>query len=108
MGYSDNFDNIKWSPPRPRYRAPVESKRGNFPTPMIRGEYAAYECPVTGKMIEGRYAHEENLKATGCRILERGEKEHNTKRAQDDAKAEDAKRDRVIDQIVDSVANDYF
>lgn len=42
-------------------------------TPYVRGDYAPYECPVTGKMIEGRRAHEENLKRTGCRVLEPGE-----------------------------------
>lgn len=41
--------------------------------PFVRGDYAGYECPVTGQWIEGRRAHEENLKRTECRILEPGE-----------------------------------
>lgn len=41
--------------------------------PAVRGDYAGYECPVTGIWIEGRRAHEENLKKHGCRVLESGE-----------------------------------
>ena len=41
--------------------------------PMVRPDYAGYECPVTGKWVEGRRAHEENLKRTGCRVYEPGE-----------------------------------
>lgn len=39
------------------------------------GDYEGYNCPVTGKYIEGRAAHEENLKRQGCRVLEPGETE---------------------------------
>ena len=106
MGYSENFDQIKWTDRPRRVHVPVESKRGDFPTPMIRGEYAAHECPVTGKMIEGRYAHSENLKATGCRILETGEREHNTRRGAEMIEAENRKRDKAIDEIVNMVAAD--
>ena len=41
--------------------------------PAVRGDYAGYSCPVTGAWIEGRRAHEENLKKHGCRVLESGE-----------------------------------
>ena len=34
--------------------------------PILLGDYEAYDCPVTGKMIEGRYAHNENLKRQGA------------------------------------------
>ena len=53
---------------------------GNFaarvlsPTP-IRTDLPGYQCPVTGNWIEGRKAHEENLKRNGCHVLEGGEKE---------------------------------
>lgn len=43
--------------------------------PHLVSDYEAYECPVTGKMIEGRAAHRENLKRTGCRLFEPGERE---------------------------------
>ena len=41
--------------------------------PAIRGDYAGYTCPISGKWIEGRRAHQENLARNGCRILEPGE-----------------------------------
>ena len=85
-----------------------ESKRADFPAPRIVGDYAPYECPVSGKVIEGRKAHEENLKATGCRLLEPGEKEDNARTATRSAAAEDKMRNAVIDNIVDSVADEYF
>lgn len=42
----------------------------------IRGDYEGYVSPATGKWVEGRAAHEEDLKRSGCRILEKGETEH--------------------------------
>lgn len=43
--------------------------------PAVIGDYPGYECPVSGKWVEGRKAHEENLKRTGCRVYEPGERE---------------------------------
>ena len=41
----------------------------------VLGDLPGYACPVTGKWVEGRRAHEQNLKETGCRVLEKGERE---------------------------------
>ena len=41
----------------------------------IRSDLPGYSCPVSGKWIEGRKAHEENLRRTGCHVLESGEME---------------------------------
>lgn len=49
-------------------------------TGFIAGDFSGYECPVTGNWIEGRKAHSENLKKTGCRLLEKGEKEERAKK----------------------------
>lgn len=66
-------------------------------TPVrVVGDYEAYECPVTGKRIEGRRAHEENLKQTGCRILEPGE----TEAVSRNKAAADAALDRAVEQTV--------
>ena len=43
--------------------------------PRILPDYPGYSCPITGKWIEGRRAHKENLKKHGCRVLETGETE---------------------------------
>ena len=61
--------------------------------PMIRGDYAGYSCPITGKWIEGKRAHQENLKKHGCRVYEPGETAQNTRRRA----AEDVAFDKAID-----------
>tara|TARA_R110000772_G_scaffold194124_1_gene304915 strand:+ start:1129 stop:1476 length:348 start_codon:yes stop_codon:yes gene_type:complete len=109
--YKRNLAAIDWTikADRPKLlNEAYESKRANFPTPRVVGDYEAYDCPVSGKIIEGRKAHEENLRATGCRLLEPGEKEDNARTASRNAAAQDMKRDAAIDSIVDSVANEYF
>lgn len=62
-------------------------KKFTMPRIQVVRDYAAYDCPVTGRMIEGRRAHEENLKRTGCRLLEKGEKEHAARERKDVDKA---------------------
>lgn len=42
-------------------------------SPQLSRDYAAYDSPVGTGAVEGRAAHREDLKRTGCRILERGE-----------------------------------
>lgn len=54
--------------------------------PAVFGDYAAYNCPITGKRIEGRKEHEANLRKHGCRVYEPGETENfRRKKAQEDA-----------------------
>jgi hypothetical protein len=50
--------------------------------PYLSSDYQAYDCPVTGRMIEGRSAHRENLKRQGCRLLEKGESRDASKNVQ--------------------------
>ena len=58
--------------------------------PRVVGDYAGYNCPVSGKWIEGRRAHEENLKRTGSRVLEPGETAQSRQRqAAEDSALED-------------------
>lgn len=66
----------------------------------VQANYIPYACPVTGKMINGRKAHEENLKQTGCRVLETGEKEEKAReRARDEA---------AFDRSIDSTVDEFF
>ena len=51
--------------------------------PILLGDYSAYDCPVTGKIIDGRYQHSENLKRQGCRLLEKGESRDSGRRVQE-------------------------
>lgn len=70
-----------------------------FEAPMVGPDYAAYDCPVTGRMIEGRRAHRENLKRHGARVAEPGERQE----AQARAKAEE---ESLIARVGESVEAD--
>jgi putative FmdB family regulatory protein len=69
-----------------------------FSAPAVRGDYAGYECPITGAWIEGKRAHEENLKRHGCRVLEAGETSAVAKYRQQ----EDEAFERAIGETVDA------
>ncbi len=71
--------------------------------PAIIGDYAPYQCPVTGKWIEGRKAHEENLKRTGCRILEPGESEAAAAARKADDEALDKAVEATTEQFIESL-----
>jgi len=42
--------------------------------PMIHADYEPYISPASGKVIQGKHQHEEDLRQTGCRLLEPGER----------------------------------
>ena len=70
--------------------------------PAVRGDYPPYECPVTGQIIEGRRAHEENLRRHGCRVLEPGEDREASRRAV----ASEVEFDKTVEDTVERlVAN---
>lgn len=89
--------------PLARFDEAQHCKCGAFATkqlsaPAVRGDYAGYSCPMTGQWIEGRRAHEENLRKHGCRVLEPGESES----ARRHAVAEDVALDRAVEETTDS------
>lgn len=65
--------------------------------PMVCGDYPGYSCPITGAWIEGRKAHEANLKKHGCRVLEAGE----TKGAKRAHAAADAALETAVESTVE-------
>lgn len=65
--------------------------------PAIRTDISGYRCPVTDKWIEGRRAHAENLKQTGCRLYEPGE----TEQFKQQKASEEVKFERELDQTAD-------
>jgi hypothetical protein len=71
----------------------AEEKRAAGPT--VLGDYEAYDCPITGKMVDGRRDHRENLARHGCRILEKGEKE-----------AAERNRERSFEERMDKILGD--
>lgn len=88
--------------PLANYRSPARCKCGAtgfriISRPRIISDYEPYQCPVTGKVISGRRQHEENLKITGCRVLESGERE----RAAAIRAADDARLDSILDTHIE-------
>lgn len=78
--------------------------------PMIGSDYKGYSCPVTGQWVEGKRAHEENLKRTGCRLLEKGEKEQYAKNlARDREEAAEKTSDfltrRIAEKLPDNIGS---
>ena len=86
-------------------RIQAVDRRSDLAMAMISSDYKAYECPVTGNMIEGRRAHSENLKVTGCRLHEKGEFEDVKKNGK---KYVEARMDLAIAKAVDDVARDLL
>lgn len=66
--------------------------------PMISIESVEYDCPITGKMITSKLAHEENLKLHGCRVQETGEKEAAERFRADQDKALDASIEETVER----------
>lgn len=68
--------------------------------PMVRGDYPGYNCPITGKWVEGRRAHIENLAQHGCRILEPGETTAATRARQE--------ADRRLESAIEETADRFI
>ncbi len=68
---------------------PVEPGYVNRPRsgPILLRDYGAYDCPVTGRPVEGRAAHAENLRRHDCRLLEKGESREQAKRVEESFQA---------------------
>lgn len=71
--------------------------------PIVRGDYAGYCCPVSGDWIEGKRAHQENLKKHGCRVQEPGEKEAFIKQKARDEAEFDAKIEATAEEFVEKL-----
>jgi len=68
--------------------------------PAVMGDYPPYTCPITGTLIEGRRAHQENLKKHGCRVLEPGETEG--------VKRQRAQEEANFDKAIETTAEQLF
>ena len=72
-------------------------------TPLFSVDHTSYECPVTGRYISSKREHEENLKQTGCRVLESGEKELSAKRREEADLAFEKSVDETVERQIDSM-----
>lgn len=68
--------------------------------PMVVGDLPPYDCPITGKLIEGRKAHEDNLKRHGCRVFEAGETQDFKKRKASEEEALFKQIDASVEEFV--------
>lgn len=75
--------------------------------PMI-GKAATYQyqCPITGREINGKRDHEENLARHGCRVLEDGEHQDAARRRQHEAAKLDQSLDEGVTKIIDQMGHD--
>lgn len=71
--------------------------------PAIRADYAGYSCPISGQWIEGKKAHEANLRKHGCRVLEAGETSAVTRRRQADDTAFENKIAETAAEFVETL-----
>lgn len=71
--------------------------------PMVIGDYPGYSCPITGTWVEGRKAHQENLKKHGCRVLEPGETEGSKRRTVAADSALDAAVEATVEEFVETL-----
>lgn len=88
--------------PLEKFSEPIECACGSparrlISAPRFSVESVDYTCPITGKWIGSKRAHEDNLAQHGCRVLETGEKELNDSRRQQ----EEAKFDQAIEDTVE-------
>ena len=74
------------------------------PRIQLAPDYQGYTCPITNRWVEGRRAHQENLKRHGCRVFERGEREA---AAKDRADA-DRKIESTVNEAVERTVAQHF
>lgn len=68
--------------------------------PAVHADYPGYVSPATGKWVEGKRAHMEDLKRSNCRILEPGESAQSTQKV----KERQEKLEKEIDVAVEKTA----
>jgi len=69
---------------------------------MISGDYPGYVSPATGRWVEGKKAHQEDLKRSGCRIYEQGETQDYLKNLPNTRK----ENEKLLDIAVENAARD--
>ena len=64
----------------------------------VQPDLSGYSCPITGAWIDGRKAHQENLKRHGCRVYEAGETEQFKKRQADRQRDFERRTEEIVHQ----------
>ncbi len=63
---------------------------------IVMPDLPGYESPVSGKWVEGRAARREDLKQTGCRPYEEGERQEHKRQSAYEEKKHDAERYEAV------------
>lgn len=66
--------------------------------PMVHGDLPGYHSPVDGKWVEGRRAREEDLKRSGSRPYEAGERQEYERRKA----SEEAAFDKSVEETINA------
>jgi predicted nucleic acid-binding Zn ribbon protein len=74
-----------------------------FAASRIVVDYPGYVSPATGKWVEGRKAHREDLARSGCRVLEPGESEAYMKNVE---KRRDESFEKTAGEAIEAAARD--
>lgn len=93
------------------YQAPAECACGALArraisAPMISVVNYDYECPITGKAVMGKAAHEDNLRRHGCRLYEPGETEGQVRAREAADNAFESAVGETIERTIDSWSGD--
>jgi len=73
--------------------------------PRVFGDYEGYESPSTGRWIEGRRAREADLRMSGCRPYELGEREELAKRQVNAELQEEKLIEVAVEQTLQEMVN---
>lgn len=73
--------------------------------PRVFGDYEGYESPASGRWVEGRRAREEDLRSTGCRPYEAGEREDAERRRVMAGQQEERLVDFAVERTLDDMLN---
>lgn len=98
----------RWLPVR-EYREPQNCECGQVGeklilyAPMVQGDLPAYISPVTGMLISGRRAREEDLRVHGCVPYEPGMRQDMERRKAEEEAALDASVERTVGEFVEKL-----
>lgn len=98
--------------PLSEYNEPIiclcgaNARRVIVPPRILRPINYEYDCPITGKHITSKHAHDENLKVHGCRVRETTEREYNSRIRREAETAMEKKIDQTIEREIDQMPSE--
>jgi hypothetical protein len=98
------YNALMFSPAIPE-QLPVEIKPDRII--HVQSDYQGYNCPVTGKWIDGKVAHRDNLKRHNCHITEAGEKEHSARTREENTEKHAERNSQMLAEKIMARASGY-